>query len=720
MEGKELRQEIPLRRGSKDSQIKIKATPDGKYILADKATGFAPENITVRRVGKDLHVSLEGEPLDPPTVIIEDFFQYNSELLGMAESGAYYFYVSSDADDDRGAIAFLQDGDSSGLVLGGEQVVNVEKTAAFALLPWAAGAIGVGAGASALGGKGGGGSKDSAPQQPAAPTAPADPTPPAVVPALPVNPEVPVPGINSQIPKIGEMVDSKGSIQGVIEKGGVTDDTTPTINGTGEPGDTIIVLDKGEKIDETTVDENGNWKFIPPELSEGDHEITVVIKDQNGNESKPSEPWEVIVDTLAPDAPTLVSVYDDADPKTGEVALGGVTDDTTPTLSGNAEAGSTVAIFDNGQKLGETRADANGNWSFTPATPLIEGEHSFTVQATDIAGNASELSKAWDLVIAADNNNPITDLIDDQGSIQGPIEKGGVTDDTTPTINGTGEPGDTIIILDKGEKIGETTVDEDGNWKFTPETELGDGDHEITVVIQDPAGNQSNPSDPWEFTVDTQAPDAPSISSVYDDAGVKTGELAFGAITDDTTPTLSGNAEAGSTVAIFDNGQKLGETRADANGNWSFTPATPLIEGEHSFTVQATDIAGNASDLSEAWDVVIDTTAPEQPGIDGQGPGISGIIDDQGAVQGPIENGGVTDDTTPTINGTGEPGDTIIVLDKGEKIGETTVDEDGNWKFTRNRARRWRPRNHRGDSRSCGQSVQSVRCMGIHRRHPGA
>ncbi|QXI11248.1 Ig-like domain-containing protein [Pseudomonas zeae] len=271
-----------------------------------------------------------------------------------------------------------------------------------------------------------------------------------------------------------------------------------------------------------------------------------------------------------------------------------------PTLSGNAEAGSTVAIFDNGQKLGETRADANGNWSFTPATPLIEGEHSFTVQATDIAGNASDLSEAWDVVI--DTTAPEQPGIDGQGqaSVASSMIRAlsrarlrtGVTDDTTPTINGTGEPGDTIIVLDKGEKIGETTVDEDGNWKFTPETELGDGDHEITVVIQDPAGNQSNPSDPWEFTVDTQAPEAPSIGSVYDDAGVKTGELAFGAITDDTTPTLSGNAEAGSTVAIFDNGQKLGETRADANGNWSFTPATSLIEGEHSFTVQATDIAG--------------------------------------------------------------------------------------------------------------------------------
>ncbi|QXI11249.1 Ig-like domain-containing protein [Pseudomonas zeae] len=493
------------------------------------------------------------------------------------------------------------------------------------------------------------------------------------------------PGIDGQGPGISGIIDDQGAVQGPIENGGVTDDTTPTINGTGEPGDTIIVLDKGEKIGETTVDEDGNWKFTPEtELGDGDHEITVVIQDPAGNQSNPSDPWEFTVDTQAPDAPSISSVYDDAGVKTGELAFGAITDDTTPTLSGNAEAGSTVAIFDNGQKLGETRADANGNWSFTPATPLIEGEHSFTVQATDIAGNASDLSEAWDVVIdttapeqpGIDGQGPgISGIIDDQGAVQGPIENGGVTDDTTPTINGTGEPGDTIIVLDKGEKIGETTVDEDGNWKFTPETELGDGDHEITVVIQDPAGNQSNPSDPWEFTVDTQAPEAPSIVSVYDDVGEKTGELESGDITDDQQPTLNGKAEAGSNVLIFDNGQKLGETRADANGNWSFTPVTPLIAGEHSFTVNAIDVAGNVSASSDAWAIVVNDGRVQQPVIEV-------VNDDVGQLTGALNSGDVTDDERPEISGSSESGATVVIYDRGVEIGRVQADDQGKWTFT--------------------------------------
>ncbi|VXD01324.1 conserved hypothetical protein [Enterobacterales bacterium 8AC] len=500
------------------------------------------------------------------------------------------------------------------------------------------------------------------------------------------------PGIDGNGPGISGVVDDQGTVQGPIANGGSTDDTKPTLNGKGEPGDTIIVTDNGSKIGETTVDENGNWTFTPETaLSEGQHDIAVIIEDKAGNQSQPSDPWVVIVDTTPPVAPTIGSLSDDAGSKTGELQSGDVTDDTTPTLKGQAEAGAKVEIYDNVTKIGETTADANGNWTFTPASALAEGDHSFTVRATDAAGNVSAPSQAWDLVIditppdqpGIDGNGPgISGVVDDQGAVQGPIANGGSTDDTKPTLNGKGEPGDTIIVTDNGTKIGETTVDENGNWTFTPETDLSEGQHDIAVIIEDKAGNQSQPSDPWVVIVDTTPPDAPTIGSISDDAGSKTGELQSGDVTDDTTPTLKGQAEAGAKVEIYDNVTKIGETTADANGNWTFTPASALAEGDHSFTVRATDAAGNVSAPSQPWDLVIDITPPDQPGIDGNGPGISGVVDDQGTVQGPIANGGSTDDTKPTLNGKGEPGDTIIVTDNGSKIGETTVDENGNWTFT--------------------------------------
>ena len=500
------------------------------------------------------------------------------------------------------------------------------------------------------------------------------------------------PGTDGEGPGISEIIDDQGPIQGPIEKGGVIDDSTPTLGGTGEPGDTVIIRDGEEEIGRVEIGEDGTWSFTPDEpLGEGEHEINVIIQDPAGNQSDPSDPWVVVVDSQAPEVPSIGGIHDDVGKVTGALASGDVTDDQRPTFSGQAEAGAIVFIYDGEQQLGEVVADENGNWSFTPEEPLGEGEHSFTVLAQDAAGNLSEPSAAWDLVIdttapkqpGTDGEGPgISGIIDDQGPIQGPIEKGDVTDDTTPTFNGTGEPGDTIIVRDGDEEIGRVVVDENGSWSFTPEEPLGDGEHAINVIIQDKAGNQSDPSAPWVVTVDSQAPEVPSIGGIQDDVGNVTGALASGDVTDDQRPTFSGQAEAGAIVFIYDGKQQLGEVVADANGNWSFTPKEPLGEGEHRFTVRAQDAAGNLSEPSAALDLVIDTSAPEQPGIDGEGPGISGIIDDQGPIQGPIENGGTIDDTTPTLNGTGEPGDTIIVRDGDEEIGRVVVDENGSWTFT--------------------------------------
>ncbi|WP_459584261.1 Ig-like domain-containing protein, partial [Enterobacter hormaechei] len=74
-----------------------------------------------------------------------------------------------------------------------------------------------------------------------------------------------------------------------------------------------------------------------------------------------------------------------------------------------------------------------------------------------------------------------------------------------------------------------------------------------------------------------------------------TGPLTSGQTTNDNRPTLSGTAEAGSTVEIFDNGTSLGVAVMQPDGSWSFTPQTDLGEGKHQLTAVATDTKGNAS-----------------------------------------------------------------------------------------------------------------------------
>lgn len=107
---------------------------------------------------------------------------------------------------------------------------------------------------------------------------------------------------------------------------------------------------------------------------------------------------------------------------------------------------------------------------------------------------------------------------------------------------------------------------------------------------------------------DEIAPGRPTIINYSDDTGIQ-GD----SVTSDNTPSLSGIAEAGAIVSVYDNGVYLGATYADAAGEWTFnssTLAAPLADGIHSFTATATDATGNTSASSTALTTVIDTTAP--------------------------------------------------------------------------------------------------------------
>jgi hypothetical protein len=94
-----------------------------------------------------------------------------------------------------------------------------------------------------------------------------------------------------------------------------------------------------------------------------------------------------------------------------------------------------------------------------------------------------------------------------------------------------------------------------------------------------------------------------------DNAEPHVGPMQKGETTNDTTPTLSGSAAPGDVVSILDNGKVIGTVKADSSGKWVFTPDTALADGQHTFTVTATDAAGNAR-TSGTFPIVIDTAAP--------------------------------------------------------------------------------------------------------------
>ena len=391
-------------------------------------------------------------------------------------------------------------------------------------------------------------------------------------------------------------IDSVAPVAPVITApadGSVTNDATPVLTGTAEPGTTVDVTITNPDGSTTVIEDvpvvDGAWAVTSPELADGAHTVTATSTDDAGNASPASAPVTFEVDTVEPAAPAITSPTD-----------GQTIGDTTPLIQGTGEPGATVTVVIDGEEVGTALVDDGGAWQFPTTEPLADGDHTVSATQTDPAGNVS--SPSDEVTFTVDSTIPAVD-------ITSPAE-GALTNDPTPEISGTGEPGSTVTVSVDDVELGTTEVDEDGNWTFTPDDALADGEHEVEVVAEDGAGNTATDG-PVTFAVDTTAPDAPVITSPAD-----------GDILTDLTPEITGTAEPGSTVTVIVDGEPIGETTADEDGDWTFTPTTPLTPGEHEITATATDPAGNVSDPSAPVGVTVPDyqptiTVPDAPAYPG-------------------------------------------------------------------------------------------------------
>lgn len=471
--------------------------------------------------------------------------------------------------------------------------------------------------------------------------------------------------VSPGIPVISQVADDIGPLTGNLNNGQATNDAQPTLSGTAEANSTIKIYDNGTYLGTAPVDANGAWSFTPTAvLGNGNHALTVTATDAAGNVSQSSATFNIIVDTVAPLAPTIIQAVDDVQPGTGTLSSGAWTNDTRPLLSGSTEANARVAIYDNGTLLGTVTATIDGTWEYLPPT-LSNGQHTFTAIATDAAGNIGATSSGF--IINVDTNPPpipqLISVIDDiaGGVFNAALDNGQLTNDARPTLNGTAEAGSTVSIYDGNTLLGTALVQSNNSWTFTPTTPLATGPHTFTVTATDVAGNTSGATPGFTVVVDTTAPAQPSISSIIDDVGPNTGAIGSNQPTNDSRPTLNGSAEANARVDIYDNGSFVTSVTADSTGNWNYTPSTDLAQGAHSFTITATDAAGNISGFSSAAAIVVDTIAPAVPtglAVNANGTALTGVAEANSTV--------------------------IITSGSGTVLGTTTANASGNFTFTLN------------------------------------
>ena len=248
----------------------------------------------------------------------------------------------------------------------------------------------------------------------------------------------------------------------------------------------------------------------------------------------------------------------------------------------------------------------------------------------------------------------ITALRDNLGILKGPIAEGANSNDTTPTLTGTLSAAlgssETLRVYRNGATAGTATVS-GLNWTYTPTTPLaGNGIHSFTAAVVNGSGLSGQVSDPRSMVLDATAPtQTVTISGVIDNSDPVQGAIAAGGRTNDTTPTISGNLSAplgeGETLKLYNGNTFLVDALVDSTTlTWTATP-TLAANGTYTLRARVQDQAGNQGPLSAGRTLILDTVAPAQTVT------ISGLSDNVGITQGPIADGGTTNDTTPTLSG---------------------------------------------------------------------
>ncbi|MDR0489109.1 MAG: Ig-like domain-containing protein, partial [Propionibacteriaceae bacterium] len=430
-----------------------------------------------------------------------------------------------------------------------------------------------------------------------------------------------------------------------------------------EPGNEITVTEDGEVLCTAIVQEDLSWSCTPSKpLEDGEHTITATETDPTGSESAPSDEVTFTVDTTPPNPPVITGPED-----------GSVTTDRTPLIEGTGdEPFNEITVTDlEGNELCTAIVQSDKTWGCTPVTPLEDGDHTIIATEKDPTGNVSDPSNEVTFTITP----PVIKDLDPPNPpvITGPEDGETVTTDT-PEITGAGdEPGNTITVTDEdGNEVCTAIVTENKTWACTPENPFEDGPHTLTATETDDEGNESDPSDPIDFIVDTTPPKPPVITNPSD-----------GDVTTNNTPTITGTGdEPGNTIIVTEPGGKQVCTAVvQPNKTWSCTPSKPMPDGDHTITATETDPAGNISDPSNEVSFTIDSTPPSDPTIGpSNGTELTGTTDPDTTITVRDEDGNEVEgcvDIKPDNKGTWIcwPKEK---LNEGDKVTVTAKDPAGN------------------------------------------
>ena len=301
---------------------------------------------------------------------------------------------------------------------------------------------------------------------------------------------------------------------------------------------------------------------------QGSHSVQAVAFDAAGNPSAASTALAVNRDSVAPAVPTGLDL--DAGDDSGSSSSDNITNDNSWQIGGNHGVGtSTIRVLLDAALAATAPVDpaVAGSWSASvDASSAAQGSRSVQAVAVDLAGNSSTaatLNVTRDTQLAAPSTPDLA-----AGSDSGSSSSDNITNTTTLTFTGTAEAGSTVEILVGGVSRASGTADGGGNYSIAVNMSGDTGGQSISARANDVAGNGpvASPGS-LSITIDRSNPPAPSTPDLA--AGSDSGASSTDNITNTTTLTFTGTAEAGSTVEILVGGVSRASGTADGGGNYS-------------------------------------------------------------------------------------------------------------------------------------------------------
>ncbi len=512
-------------------------------------------------------------------------------------------------------------------------------------------------------------------------------------------------------------------------------------------GDTLTVSDGSNTAQKVTITQdmltNGYVTTVPAPASGKDLVVTATVTDQSGNTGAPGTANAHIDTTVYGEFSATIAT--DSKDATGAPVAGGdgfiskaeldatggkiTVNVTIPTgaevgdtlvVTGSANTPQTITITQGILTAGSVdvtfNAPPGGNNAFKTSATISDAAGNTKDGTPDSATIQLDAPGTPTVVISTDNQDASGQAVSGgDGYInKAELAAAGGKIAVSITLPANAVAGETLLVKVNGTALTPITLTQADidkhSYSIDSVTNPGEGKTlTVTAEVRDTAGNLSGEGSDSAI-IDTTAPVKPTIDSIYDDFGTQVGKVATGGFADDSTPTLSGRAEAGSLVTIYDGTSKVATVLA-VGGQWTYTPSVDIAKGLHNYTVTATDKAGNVSLPSDPYAYTLDqapiftvtdaTASVSEEGLTGgikdttgspdttdsaTFTGSMGISDPNGDLQSvtltaptaTYTSGGVT----IIWSGTGTSTDPLIGSANGKEVIRATIDSTGGYKVT--------------------------------------